>query len=382
MLPTSLKSVQTPEFYMEERGNKIFTPDEEEPGKDSDVFFNEEMLRNRDLSEIALEVFKQKTDIEEFRICDPLSASGIRGFRYADKGKIYLNDTNPEAIDSIEKGLEANNLEAEVTKKDANVLLSENRNFFHFIDIDPFGPFNRFLDSTARASNHQSLVGLTATDLAAPAGSYKKTCMRRYGTTPLKNSFMHETGLRIYIKEVFENYARFDKCFDPKICWHERHYSRVIGRVTESKKRTNRSLDNIGHLSFCPECRWRKLEKVEKCGNCGSDTQVAGPLWTGKIVDRRFTEEMLEEIPEEWEKSRELLGKIDGEAEIITPFYDLHKIASSLNIQVPGRDKVIDEIRVKGYPVSRTHFSPTGFRTDAPIDDIKGIVERLDSERK
>jgi tRNA (guanine26-N2/guanine27-N2)-dimethyltransferase len=87
---------------------------------------------------------------------------------------------------------------------------------------------------------------------------------------------MHETGLRIYLKEVFENYARYDKCFDPKFCWHEQHYTRVMGRVTESKKRTNRSLDNIGYLSFCPECRWRKLERKDRCENCGSeDIEIA-----------------------------------------------------------------------------------------------------------
>ncbi|MBC5793364.1 MAG: tRNA (guanine(10)-N(2))-dimethyltransferase [Nanohaloarchaea archaeon] len=365
---------------MEERGLKIFAPEEEEPGKDSDVFFNDEMRTNRDLSRIALKVFRDKIDVDEFRICDPLSASGVRGFRYSDLGKLYLNDTNPEAVDSIEKGLEENQIEAQVYNKDANVLLSENRNLFHFIDIDPFGPFNRFLDSTARASNHQSFVGLTATDLAAPAGSYKKTCMRRYSSKPLKNSFMHETGLRIYIKEVFQNYARFDKCFDPKICWHEQHYSRVMGRVTESKKRTNRTLDNIGYLSYCPECRWRKLEREEECGNCGEDTQIAGPLWTGKLVDRRFTKEMKEEIPEEWVDANELLRKVHGEAEILTPFYDLHKLSSSLSIQVPKREKVLESLEDRGYPVSRTHFSPTGFRTDAPLQDIRRVLKEASEE--
>ena len=41
---------------MDERGWKIFAPEEDEPGKDSEVFFNEDMLHNRDLSEIAARV--------------------------------------------------------------------------------------------------------------------------------------------------------------------------------------------------------------------------------------------------------------------------------------------------------------------------------------
>lgn len=366
---------------MKERDHKIFAP-EDEPTKDSEVFYNEKMLHNRDLSEIAARVFKQKVDIEEFTTLDAFSASGIRGFRYADFSEhLFLNDTNPEAIESIEEGLKANDIEGEkveISNKNANILMSENRNRFHFIDIDPFGSFLEFLDSTVRTSNHTSFVGLTATDNSVASGSYKKACIRRYNSTPLKNSFMHETGLRIYIKEVFQNYARFDKCFDPKICWNERHYSRVMGRVTESKKRTNRTLENIGYLSFCRECRWRKLERKQECGNCGNeDLEIAGPLWTGKIIDQRFTGEMLEEMPEEWEDSYEMLEKLDSEAEILTPFYDLHELCSNMKIQVPKREEVIKAIREKGYPVSRTHFSPTGFRTDAPIEDIKKMIEQV-----
>jgi len=361
---------------MKERDFKIFAPEEDEPAKDSEVFFNDKMRNNRDISEIAGRVFRKKTGIDNFTACDALSASGIRGFRYSEfSDQLLLNDTNPEAVESIEKGLEANRVEAEVSSKNANILLSENRNRFHFIDIDPFGSFLEFLDSMVRASNHTSFVGLSATDNSVTSGSYRKACMRRYNSTPLKNSFMHETGLRIYIKEVFENYARFNMSFDPKVCWHERHYSRVMGRVTESKKRANRELENIGYLSFCPECRWRKLEKFDECRNCGnSELKIAGPLWMGKLSDQRFTEDMKEEMPEDWEDSYSMLEKIHNEAEILTPFYDLHELCSLMGVQVPRREKVIGSVREKGYPVSRTHFSPTGFRTDAPIDDIKDII--------
>lgn len=363
---------------MEERGFKIFVPDEEEPDKDSEVFFNDKMRRNRDLSVIAGKVFHDQIDVDDFKACDALSASGIRGFRYSEfAGTLLLNDSKPDAVESIEKGLDANSIEAEVTDKDANIILSENRNRFHLIDIDPFGSFSRFLDSTVRASNHQSLVGLTATDNAVAAGSYRKTCLRRYSSKPLKNSLMHEVGLRIYLKEAFENFARFDMAFEPKVCWHERHYTRLIGRVTASKSRANKNLDNIGHLSFCEECRWRKLERVEECASCGSsEIKHAGPLWTGKFTDRRFTEKMIEEMPDEWEESHELLEKIHSEAEILTPFYDVHKLSSVMKISSPKRDPVIEALREKGYPVSRTHFSPTGIRTDAPIEDVKEIIRK------
>lgn len=364
---------------IEERDISVFAPEEDEPGKDSEVFFNEEMVRNRDLSEKAFEQFIQDSEIEDVRCCDPLAASGIRGFRYGRfVDKLFLNDSKPEAVESIKKGLAENSLKAEVTQKDANILLSENRNRFHLIDVDPFGPFTRFLDSTARASNHSSFVGFTATDVAVPAGSYRKTCMRRYGSRPLKNSFMHETALRIYIHEVFRNFSRYDKAFDPKLCFQERHYCRIMGRVTESKSRCNRSVDDVGYLSFCPECRWRKLETFDSCQNCGNENlETAGPLWTGKISDSRFTSSMLEDYPEEWKDSHKILELVDSEAEIIKPFYDLHELSSSLGISSPKRDEVLEKIHEIGYPVSRTHLSPTGFRTTMPIDQLRGLIKEF-----
>ena len=40
-------------MFMEERGLEVFAPEEEEPDKESEVFFNEKMLNNRDLSQIG-----------------------------------------------------------------------------------------------------------------------------------------------------------------------------------------------------------------------------------------------------------------------------------------------------------------------------------------
>ena len=358
---------------MKERGLKIYAP-EGEPKMDDQVFFNPEMLENRDLSQIAAKTFFQKIDIENPNIADPLTGTGIRGLRYAGLGDIYLNDANPNAVEAAEKALQENSVEASVENKDANVFLSGKQGFFHFIDVDPYGPFTPFLDSTARAANYNSFVGLTATDNSAPTGSYPTVCQRRYGSKPLKNGFMHETALRIYLKEVFRNLARYDKCFDPKFCYQFKHYTRVMGRVTESKKRTNKNLENIGYLSYCDSCGWRKLERVQECGHCGKDVEHAGPLWTGKIADSRFTEKMLENIPGEWEASKEILEKVHAESEIVTPFYNLHELASRHDMSVPKRDSVIEALDEKGYPVSRTHFGPTGIRTDAPLEDILEIM--------
>ncbi|EHK01126.1 N2,N2-dimethylguanosine tRNA methyltransferase [Candidatus Haloredivivus sp. G17] len=112
-----------------------------------------------------------------------------------------------------------------------------------------------------------------------------------------------------------------------------------MGRVTESKKRTNKALENIGYLSYCDECGWRKLKRVQECEHCGGEVEHAGPLWIGKIADSRFTEKMLEKTPEEWESSKDILEKVHAESEILTPFYDLHELASRHDVPVPKRQK-------------------------------------------
>jgi N2,N2-dimethylguanosine tRNA methyltransferase len=185
----------------QERGTFFFADrSNEDPSKQEDVFFNPQMRTNRDISELAVEIFREGLE-DEVRMLDATAGSGIRGLRCAPHvDELHLSDPNPSAVASINMALEENGLEAIVHEEDANHVMSNMRNYFHIIDVDPFGPFTKFLDSAARAANHCSLVGLTATDNSATSGSYSKVCRRRYGSRPLRNSFMHETGLRIYIK--------------------------------------------------------------------------------------------------------------------------------------------------------------------------------------
>jgi tRNA (guanine26-N2/guanine27-N2)-dimethyltransferase len=368
----------------EERGVRVFAETREEPDSSMEVFFNYEMLENRDLSEAAFRTFAEEIAEGEIHTLDATAASGIRGLRYADfSDHLSFCDPSPSAAEAVERGIEANSVrerveQVSVEQMDANLVMSENRGRFHLIDVDPYGPFSGFLDSAARAASHSSFVGFTATDVAAPAGSYPTVCERRYGSKPLKNSFMHETALRIYIHEVFKNFARYDKAFDPKLCFQHRHYCRVMGRVTESKSRCNRSLDEKGYLSFCPDCRWRRLERAASCGNCGCDRlKVAGPLWTGKIADSRFTEKVLGNVPESWESSRTLLERIHGESEIKRPFYSVHEMASLAGTSSPKRNELLERIEEIGYPVARSHFDPQAFKTTMPVDQLTELVGKL-----
>jgi tRNA (guanine26-N2/guanine27-N2)-dimethyltransferase len=49
-------------------------------------------------------------------------------------------------------------------------------------------------------------------------------------------------------------------------------------------------------------------------------------------------------------------------------------MSSELDVQAPRTDNVIEHLRDKGYIVSRTHFEPTGVRTDAPFEDVREAI--------
>ena len=58
-------------------------------------------------------------------------------------------------------------------------------------------------------------------------------------------------------------------------------------------------------------------------------------------------------------------------------FYDQHVICKELGVSATGIEVLIEALRAYGFEASRTHFSGTSFRTDAPILKIKEIIKDL-----
>ncbi|MDY6776684.1 MAG: tRNA (guanine(10)-N(2))-dimethyltransferase [Candidatus Nanohaloarchaea archaeon] len=362
--------------HTRERGVELSVEVEEEPTTDSDVFYNRDMVINRDISVACLSAF----DGEDLRICDALGGSGVRGLRYLEEvetvSTALINDIKEEAVENIRENVEMNGVEgAEVSRKDANLLLTENFRSLDYVDVDPFGSPAPYLDSAARSLGHESAVGVTATDLGPLYGSYPEVCRRRYAAEPMKTEFGHEVGLRILVKEVIQAFSRYDYAFIPLLAWNEQHYSRVFGRVEDSKQRANRLMEDIGGLSFCRECRWRGYGREERCPVCGGDTESAGPLWKGKLGDAEFAEDVVHELGDRgYGEAEEMVGTLSRELEVETPFYDLHELASTEGVKVPERDSFIGRLGERGFRASRTHFTPQGVRTDAPLQEMREVL--------
>ena len=187
-----------------------------------EVFYNPVMSLNRDVSVLLL----NSVDKKNMQIADPLAASGIRSIRFLkelgkDKiNRIYINDFDKNAVKSIKENLILNKIKYKNNKKmtieneDANLFLLKSTGF-DYIDIDPFGTPNPFLDAACKRLAREGIMAVTATDTSALAGTYPQACIRKYWAVPKKDAIMHETGLRILIRKIQLVGAQYEKALNP-----------------------------------------------------------------------------------------------------------------------------------------------------------------------
>jgi tRNA G26 N,N-dimethylase Trm1 len=146
------------------------------------VFYNPVMEFNRDLTVLAFQTY-QRMAKRKIKICEPLTATGIRGIRFAAEiegvKKVVSGDINQHSADLAAYNVALNNLQSRVLvkHKDANRLLSEYgapKKRFDIIDIDPFGTPVPHLDASIQALRNSGLLATTATDMRPSAACTPK----------------------------------------------------------------------------------------------------------------------------------------------------------------------------------------------------------------
>lgn len=352
------------------------------PGKETKkdkVFYNPHMKFNRDISVMALRAF-QASAARTLKIIDPLSATGIRGIRYALEcegiDKLILNDLNPEAVRLAKINIERNKIKnAEVYSIDACELLSRYKYILDFVDLDPFGSPMPFLDSAARAVSNKGFLAATATDTAPLAGTYPRTCKRRYWASSLRCDIGHEIGLRILVAAIARECAKYDKGFIPVISISMRHYFRVFGTIRKTKGAASSAADATGYIWLCKKCGSRGFIKdtcMKICPSCGAQAAYAGPLWAGNISGREFLEKMIALATDE--KERRFLETLHLESEKNALPYDLHELAKASGKSAPRTASVIEKLKHEGFFASPSSYSGHHIRTDAGAEKIIGCI--------
>jgi len=349
---------------------------------DAAIFYNEDAELTRDISVCALQVFADSTD-KKINVCDALSASGVRGLRYAKEvkgvGKVFMNDVTQSAAKLMKKNISLNKLQKKctVTRSEASQLLRQN--IYGAIDLDPFGPPVQFLDSTAKSAFHKGFVMITATDTSALAGAFPAACLRKYGIKPIKTEFYSELGMRILITAIIFAFARYNKTFVPVMAFPHTHYYRVFGRV-EHDNILDDTLKKMGYVNYCSFCGERSFGKNQEnhCVN-GKEhlMRSCGPIYLGPINDADFIEKVLADLRKrDFKKRKEELKLIDtlkNETDYLF-YYDLHHLGKIYKFSVPKFDELINKLESRGFKAVRSVFSDKAIRTNAKLKDILGIL--------
>ena len=342
------------------------------------VFYNPDMKLNRDICVLLL-----KSLPLELRIADILAGTGIRSIRLLKEipkariTSIDINDLNPNAAKLIKKNLKLNKIKGKkisVQCKDANSFLIES-NGFNYIDIDPFGSPNPFLDNSIRRLSREGLLAVTATDTSALAGSHPGSCKRKYWATPLRNDMMHEIGIRILIRKVQLIGAQYEKALMPIFCHSTLHYMRVYFACQKSKTAVDDVLKQHGYLLCCRKCMARKTSQYNKDDCCKTAMEFAGPLWLGELWNRDIVDKMYKTVDTSNKELTRLIITIRGECRIpAVGFYCISKLCKILKTMPPKQEILLKKIWQKEADAAITHFMPDALRTSIKLEDLKRIL--------
>ena len=345
------------------------------------VFFNPKAKLNRDFSVIVYAAFLK--DFQGPKIfLEGLSGTGARGLRVANELKVenmVINDLNPTALKIAEYSAKLNNIkniefsEKEVCRFFSNHSKKGERG--SIIDIDPFGSPAAFFDCGIRATMHGGILSTAATDLQVLNGLFQGACKRKYGGIPVRTEYGNEIAIRLILGCLRMVAARLGVKIIPLFVESDMHYYRTYVKILNRPDQQ----ENIGYILHCKNCGHRKitLEQEQECELCRLKISIAGPLWVGNIFNKEFVQNMLLEIPNlEVDKVCEkTLHKCLAESEMSGTYFTLDEIASKMKSSPPKLENAVLNLQKNNFIASVTSFSPTGFRTDAKINEIIKIFQ-------
>ena len=358
-----------------EGGTKILVPVQDPsrafPPGSSPVFFNPRMALSRDATTLLLKGIPLESYL------DAMGATGARGIRVAGECGIpvTINDRDPLAVEVIRKSAAHAGVTAEITRCDVNLLLSSRR--FDAVDLDPFGTPAPFVDAAARSARKYLFV--TATDTAPLCGAHGRAGARRYFAHPVNNEYHGETGLRTLLGFIVREVVKYDRGVEPLLSFTREHAIRLHLKIHPGVRAADETLDRMGFILQCDRCFYREEEPglVPSGGQCtcGGKFIPIGPLYLGAINHPGVISSMLGRLPSvpltAGKELFRLLSLLQEELPT-SSHYDYHRMAKALHTSPPPIGVVLRRLGESGYRVSRTHYSGTAIKTDAPV----GVLEQ------
>ena len=341
--------------------------------KDLKVFYNPVMKLNRDMSLLLIKSYFK----EKITFCDPMIATGIREIRFLKTipecfESMTLGDISKIALEDAEKNFKNNSISTQkITFKHENAINTIASQFFHFIEVDPFGSPVPFLDIALQRIKHNGILSVTATDTAALCGTYPKKTLRRYG---IYTQFIHcyeEIGLRNLIAYCTREAAKHDKVLEIMISYSSDHYYKIFFKVQDGAQK---ALEDVKKLQYYT-CE-KKTQEI-KFSEFRSSKEHLGPIYTGPLKDQKLVDTMISnlELIKDKKKIEKLLILISEEIEQFG-YFNTHKLQKSYKIgsQLKFSD-IMDKLKEKGFEVSKPHNNRLGIKSNCSYTDIIEILK-------
>lgn len=373
--------IPDPKLYV--RNNGVYEP------AWAPVFYNPNMVENRDIAVEVVEYLVKNTPGKEFVVVDPLAATGVRGFRIAlevskaEQIKIIMGDISEVSIKIMEINTHLNKLEDRISieKSDANELMYKLRRLglkLNYIDIDPFGSPVPFTHSAISTIKRGGVVAFTATDLAVLEGKHKDKMHRRYGVIGSLTPISKDLAIRVLLSYIARIAFSLDRYIEPVLSYAYKHYVRTYVRIGEG---ANKALEQMKTctkvLRVCTYCSYSYVENYEdqssSCPFCGHPITKLAPIWICKTVNKDVIKSLVENATyKPWiqETSKQLLKLLDDYAEIDTVTIRLSMLARALHTNTPPRNKVIECLKSIGYKTVKSYTYTDGIVSLAPIYDV------------
>lgn len=342
------------------------------------AFFNPRAKMSRDFSIIAYTTFLKNFEGQK-SFLDGLSGLGARGLRVANEipgTEVFVNDLNPSALELSKRSADLNSLQNyQISKMDICQFFnafSKKGSRGAIVDIDPFGSPAKYIDCGIRATVHKGMLSVSATDLQVLHGLFKDACKKKYHGVPVKTTFSNEISVRLILGLTISVAARLDVEATPVFVETNQHYYRVYLRILNKPDTRNK----IGYIIYCRNCGDRHASDViiPNCSLCSAPTEIAGPLWIGKLFEQDFVGQMLQNIPDHVDKKcQKAVQKAHLESDAPACYYTLDEIAERLKSAPIPLEQIISRLQQAEFSASPTLFNPTGFRTDCKIDKIKEL---------
>ena len=378
--------IPDPEYYTKERGyhDPAWLP----------VFYNPRAEISRDLGVLLLKAYVDIHGLERVNIVEPLSATGIRGIRYAKEldrdCTVYINDLDKRAFKLMTRNMIKNRLEDRivVSNLDANELLMKlhRDTTIDVVDIDPYGSPVPFLETALLTLKDGGLLMVTATDIAVLYGVYPTTCVRRYQSLSYRTPFSIETALRILIGYISRQAARLDKYLRVVLCYYHQLYLRVCVELYEGASKANEVLSKeIGYIVYCPNCGHRTVFRgypytpSPYCKNCKLKAILLGPLWLGELCNEEYCNFMLDSLERikyrHYKLEKKLLTLLKEENDMPPYYYSVTEIAKTMKTVEPSPSKLRNLLIESGYKATLTHFDSKGIKTIASMHEIVEVLK-------